>query len=156
METKYIDIKGIRTRYLEAGTGEPLLLAHGGHFGMYCSANDWDLNIEGFARSFHVFAVDKIGCGFTDNPQSDDEYTIGRAVEHVCDFINITGLGKVHLIGHSRGGYLATRLSLEQPQLVKSLTIVDSATLMVRPGPTSVYDTWEKEAALIEDIRERY
>lgn len=28
MKVKYVDVKGIRTRYLEAGTGEPLLLVH--------------------------------------------------------------------------------------------------------------------------------
>ena len=39
---KYIDVKGIRTRYLEAGFGEPLLLIHGAHPGSIASANDWD------------------------------------------------------------------------------------------------------------------
>ena len=63
MKIKYVDVNGIRTRYLEAGTGEPLLLVHGGGFGRCynASANDWDLNIDGFAKSFHVFAIDKIG-----------------------------------------------------------------------------------------------
>ncbi|MDP2645131.1 MAG: hypothetical protein Q8P24_09335 [Desulfobacterales bacterium] len=32
METKFIDVEGIRTRYLEAGKGEPLVLIHGGHY----------------------------------------------------------------------------------------------------------------------------
>ena len=88
MEAKYVDVKGIRTRYLEAGTGEPLLLVHGGDFGRHFSANDWDLNVDSFAQSFHVFAIDKIGQGFTDNPKRDEEYVIGTTVQHAYDFLN--------------------------------------------------------------------
>ena len=51
MEEKFVDVKGIRTRYLEGGTGEHLVLVHGGHYGMNCSANDWDLVFKGFEKS---------------------------------------------------------------------------------------------------------
>ena len=97
MEEKYINVKGIRTRYLEAGSGEPLLLIHGNHFGMCCSANDWDLNIDSFARYFQVFAIDKIGSGFTDNAKSDGEYVIGTTVQHAYDFLNTMKIDSAHV-----------------------------------------------------------
>jgi len=129
-------------------------LVHGGHFGTYESANDWSLNIESLARSFHVLAIDKIGCGFTDNPKSDEEYVIGSAVQHAYDFLNVMNIDRAHLVGHSRGGYAVCRLALEHPEVVKTMVIVDSGTLMIPPNP--IYDEWARQAALIEDIRERH
>ena len=154
MKAKYVDVKGIRTRYFEAGIGEPLLLIHGSHYGKYCSANDWDLNIDSFAKSFHVFAVDKIGGGFTDNPKSDEEYVIGTTVQHAYDFLDTMKIDSAHVVGHSRGGYTVCRLALEHPEVVKTLVIVDSATLV--DGARSLYNEWDRLASLISDIRERY
>ncbi|MFQ5852025.1 MAG: alpha/beta fold hydrolase [Candidatus Binatia bacterium] len=127
---KFIDLDGIRTRYFDEGTGDTLLLLHGGNFGQQDNvdcAENWDLNWGGFAESFHVYALDKIGQGFTDNPKND-EYTIQAVVKHAHDFIQAMGLKKVHLVGHSRGGYLAMRLTLEHPDIVTTCTIVDSST----------------------------
>ena len=154
METRYVDVNGIRTRYLEAGSGEPMLLVHGGNFGRYCSANDWDRNIDSLAGSYHVFAIDKIACGFTDNPKSDGEYVIGTTVRHARDFLDVMGIDSAHVVGHSRGGYTACRLALEHPDAVRTLVIVDSATLMVSSNP--IYLQWDSEAALVEDVRERF
>ena len=154
MEEKYVDVRGIRTRYLEAGTGEPLMLVHGGHFGDISGANTWEPVIDRFAaESFHVFAIDKIGQGYTDNPKRDEEYVIGTTVQHAYDFLNTMKISGAHVAGISRGGYTVCRLALEHPEVVKTLIIIDSATLMIPPNP--FYDEVNKEAALIEDLRER-
>ena len=128
---KFVDVDGTRTRYFNEGTGEALVLIHGGNFGnddnVDCAEN-WD----GFAKSFHVYAVDKIGQGYTDNPKNDD-YSIQAVVKHVYGFIQVMGLKKVHLVGHSRGGYLVTRLTREYQDMITTLTIIDSS--MTAPGP---------------------
>lgn len=156
METKYIDVNGIRTRYLEAGSGEPLLLLHGGHPGLHSFANVWDLNIDLLARDFHVFAIDKIGCGFTDNPKDDRDYTVGSGVRHAYDFLETLKIKTSHVVGHSRGGFQACRLALEHPELVKTLVIVDSGTLVLRTVPMSLYEAGGKEAPKIADMKERF
>ena len=138
---------------MESGTGEPLLLVHGGGFGRFFSANDWEPVIDGFAKSFHVFAIDKIGCGFTDHPKKDGDYVIGTTVQHAFDFLNTMGIDSAHVAGHSRGGYTVCRLALEHPEKVRTLVIVASTTLMIPLCP--IYDEWDRLAALITDIRDR-
>lgn len=136
---KFVNVDGINTRYYEAGQGPPLVLFHGCHLGkndnIDCAEN-WDLNWEGFARSFRVFAVDKLGQGYTDIPQ-DSDFTMAAVVRHAHGFIRALGLSGVHLVGHSRGGFVVTRLTLEQPELIASCTIVDSNTTAPDETPAS-------------------
>jgi 2-hydroxy-6-oxonona-2,4-dienedioate hydrolase len=127
---KFVNVDGIRTRYYEEGAGQAMVLFHGGNFGQQDNidcAENWDLNWDGFKKNFHVLAIDKLGQGFTDNPRNDD-YTVEAVVGHAYGFIEALGLRKFHLVGHSRGGYLVTRLALEHPDSVSTLTIVDSQT----------------------------
>jgi pimeloyl-ACP methyl ester carboxylesterase len=152
-EEKFVDVDGVRTRYLEAGSGEPMLLIHGGNFGRYCLAEDWEPVIDLLGEHFRVLAIDKIGCGFTDNPPADEGYVIGSVVDHAHRFLTALGVPAAHLVGHSRGGYATTRLALEHPEMALSLTIVDSSTLMTPPNPQ--YDAWDREAAKLPDPRDQ-
>ena len=90
-EAKYVDVSGIRTRYLEAGRGEPMLLIHGGHFGLVASADVWNPAIDKLAEHFHVYAIDRPGQGFTDNPKKDSDYVIGTSVRHAYEFLEEAG-----------------------------------------------------------------
>lgn len=155
MRESYVMANGVKTRYLESGSssGKPLVLIHGGSFGDSYSANDWDTNIDDLGKQFHVYAFDKIGSGFTGNPRNEGDYVIGSTVEHAYDFLRAMNLDGVILAGHSRGGYTATRLTLEHPELVKELIIVDSSTLMTPPNP--IYDEWKERAEKISDPKER-
>ena len=129
---KFINVDGVNTRYFEQGKGPVVVLFHGGHFGSHdCAdcAEDWSLNFAGLAEWFHVFAVDKLGQGHTDNPRSDEEYTMAAVVRHAYGFLRTVGLRNVHPVGHSRGAYLVARLTLEHPDLFKSCILVDTNTL---------------------------
>ena len=131
---KFVDVNGISTRYYELGDGEPMVLCHGGEWPQADCANTWSRNLGGLAQTFHVYTADKLGMGMTDNPKSDDEYTIEAVVEHMYQFIRAMGLETVHMVGQSRGGYLATRLTLEHPEMVRTLVCVDSSTLAPEVG----------------------
>ena len=126
---KFVDLSGIKTRYFEAGSGEAMLLVHGGNAGdsdnVDC-ANNWDLNWEGFSKNFNVFAIDRLGQGYTDNPQVG-EYVVENIIGHLRNFVDRLH-GRVHLVGHSRGGYMCLRLARELPERIASITIVDSST----------------------------
>jgi pimeloyl-ACP methyl ester carboxylesterase len=128
-DAKYIDVKGVRTRYFEKGTGDALLLVHGGQPGSEGSAQDWEQNFYTLSRYFHVYALDRLGQGYTDNHKTDEEYQqhYQRVVDHVYGFIKAVGINKVHLVGHSQGGWPVTRIALDHPEMVKSLVNVDGS-----------------------------
>ena len=60
----------MRTRYYEAGVGDPLVLIHGGQFATVSSLDCWSRNLEALAGRFRVIAFDRLGEGFTDNPKT--------------------------------------------------------------------------------------
>ena len=129
-EAKYVNVQGIKTRYFEAGSGENLLLIHGGNYGhSFYSANSWNLNIEVLSRNFHVYALDKLGMGYTDNPPTDAAYTMAATVEHVYGFMKALGIEKASIAGHSRGALPGAHIAVEHPEMVKSLIVFDSRSL---------------------------
>jgi 2-hydroxy-6-oxonona-2,4-dienedioate hydrolase len=125
---KFVEIDGIRTRYYEDGAGEPLVLLHGGQFGSGYSLDAWSLVLPTLARHFHVYALDKLGQGQTGNPKGD-AYTFESLLDHTYGWLQMAGIRGAHLVGHSRGGLLITRLAQTHPEVAKSLVIVDSNTL---------------------------
>ena len=66
---RWADVDSVRTRYYEAGQGEPLVLIHGGDFGFIDALDTSSLNLTELSNNFHVFAVDKFGQGHTDVPK---------------------------------------------------------------------------------------
>jgi 2-hydroxy-6-oxonona-2,4-dienedioate hydrolase len=136
-DPKYLDVDGVKTRYFDSGSGEVLLLVHGSHMGTpdACeSALDWEFNFDVLAQNFRVIAMDKLGQGYTGNPKTDADYTMAATVKHAAGLLQALGLKNVHVVGHSRGGYVVARLTLDNPELVRSCIIVDSGTLA--PGPS--------------------
>lgn len=125
LHAKFIEVDGIRTRYYELGHGQPMVLIHGGFTASSSTANVWARNLPGLAEHFHVFALDRLGCGLTGNPKNLSELLSYQAqVDFVYDFIRTLKLGRVNLIGHSNGGGIALFLALQHPEVVRTLTVV--------------------------------
>jgi pimeloyl-ACP methyl ester carboxylesterase len=134
VETKYVQVDGVRTRYLEAGSGDlALVLIHGGGYDYRGSttANDWSGNIGDLAdrHGYHVYAIDKLGAGLTDSPRTDAGHTMGAVIDHAWRTIRALNIEECAVVGHSRGGLVAARLALDHPDVVKALTVIDSNTL---------------------------
>ena len=129
LKAKFVDVNGIRTRYYEMGSGEPMVLIHAEEgFDGRASANYFAKNIPGLAKHFHVFALDRLGSGLTDNPKTDKDYNIHAEMDHIVQFIQTMKLGKVNLVGHSHGGGMALFIAVEHPDIIHTLTIMDSVT----------------------------
>jgi hypothetical protein len=89
-DAKYIDVHGVRTRYFEKGKGDALLLVHGGQAGDGSNnAQSWEQNYDYLTQYFHVYALDRLGQGYTDNPKKEEDYKehYQQIVDHVYGFI---------------------------------------------------------------------
>jgi len=124
LKAKFVDVKGVTTRYYDEGRGDPMVLIHGGMTAGSSTANVWSRNIPGLAKRFHVFAVDRLGSGLTGNPLNDADYAYSGQVEHIYQFIQTMKLGKIHLVGHSAGGAIAFYVAVHHPEIIKTLTII--------------------------------
>ncbi len=113
------------TAYLEWGTGEPLLLLHG-YTGSKLDFHDQLSCFEGY----QAIAPDQRGHGETTHA---DAYSFPLMVDDLIRFIDLLGLKRVHLLGHSLGGMVAMRAVLKAPDRFASLILMDTS-----PSPLSL------------------
>jgi proline iminopeptidase len=73
---------------------------------------------------------DQLGCGQSDHPTDPRLWTIGRYVEEVETVRQALGLGQVHLLGHSWGGWLGIEYALAHPGALKSLVLSNTCADM--------------------------
>jgi len=115
----YIEADGLKTFYVKAGSGFPVVLFHGAAPGASAQVN-WQLNIEPLAAAgFSVYAYDQPGFGRTENPT---DLSIEYRVTHAKAFIDALKLDRYHVIGNSVGGYIAARLALEDSRVGRFAT----------------------------------
>lgn len=119
-------IYGVRTHYVHAGEGEPLVLVHGAGPGA-SGDTGWPNTIPVLAQRFHVYALDQIGYGLTDKPIVD--YSLQTIVDHLAGFIEALSLPRVRLVGNSQGAYVAMKYVLDYPSRVESIAVVGSSIL---------------------------
>jgi len=121
VEQRTVIAGNIKTFYLSAGTGEPLVLLHGAGGGAVL----WGPVIDLLSKHFHVIAPDVVGYGESDKPDAPYDKKYFSAWFHsFCDSLN---MGKINLLGNSQGGAIAMQFTLDNPGRVKKLILVGSA-----------------------------
>ena len=126
---KFIDVDGIRTRYFDAGRGPVLVLIHGGQWPATASAEGFAPIFDLLAASYHVYAFDKLGMGYTDLPKTDAEFSMDAIIAHAYGFIRAAGITRAIIAGHSRGALPAVRIAADHPELASHLIIFDTNAL---------------------------
>jgi pimeloyl-ACP methyl ester carboxylesterase len=119
-----VDAGGLRTNYLEAGSGSPVLLIHGSGPGVTAYAN-WRLVLPALAERFHVLAPDMAGFGFSERPEKGD-YGVDMWTDQVVGFLDALNLDRAHVIGNSFGGAIALRLAARHPERVGKMVLMGS------------------------------
>jgi pimeloyl-ACP methyl ester carboxylesterase len=118
------DANGIKTNYLEAGTGDPVVLIHGSGPGVTSYAN-WRLVLPALAENFRVVAPDMVGFGFSERP-ANIEYGVQTWADQVVGLMDTLELPKAHLVGNSFGGAIALRIAAQHPDRVGKLVLMGS------------------------------
>jgi 2-hydroxy-6-oxo-octa-2,4-dienoate hydrolase len=119
-----VDAGGVRTNYLEAGSGPPVVLIHGSGPGVTAYAN-WRLVLPALADRFRVLAPDMAGFGFSERPEKGD-YGLDLWAEQVLGLLDALDLSKASIVGNSFGGAIALRLASRHPDRVDKLVLMGS------------------------------
>jgi 2-hydroxy-6-oxonona-2,4-dienedioate hydrolase len=140
---RFVDANGVRTRALQAGSGEPVLFLHGtsGHLEAFVR------NIPSHAERFACHAVDMLGHGYTDSV--DEPYRIER---YVRDYADAEGLDRFHIVGESLGGWVGGRLAADHPDRVGKLTLVAPGGTVANPAVMERIKTSTRAAVENDDI----
>jgi pimeloyl-ACP methyl ester carboxylesterase len=114
----YADLRGIRTWYQERGSGEPLVLLHGG----IVDSRFFEQNLPDLAERFHVYAYDRRGHGRS--PDVEGPMTFEAGVDDTVALLEDVIGGAADLLGHSNGAFIAMLTAMCRPELVHRLVLV--------------------------------
>jgi 3-oxoadipate enol-lactonase len=129
-------VHGVELSWRTSGEGSPVLLIHG----LGSSQRDWSRQVPDMARRHRVVTYDQRGHGASSRPERD--FTMVDLALDAAALIRGLGLAPCHIVGLSLGGMVAFQLAVDDPELVRSLIIVNS-------GPEVIARSMGERAALL-------
>lgn len=108
------------TAYVMSGTGEPLVFIHG----VGLNADAWHPQIEAFADTHRVIAIDMLGHGASAPPREDA--TLDSYVEQLRQLLDDLGIAAATIVGHSMGGLVALGFALKHPARTLRVAVFNS------------------------------
>lgn len=121
---KFITVRGIRTRYWDAGKGAHAIVFVHGFTGSLLS---WTPALPHFEKKCRVIALDLPGHGLTGKPKARYDYPFFSAF--LKDFLSALKIDKCSLVGHSMGGVIGLLFTVTHPDIVQKLVLVAPALL---------------------------
>ena len=113
-------LNGHEFSYLDSGKGPALLFIHG----LTGSQRNWAHLVDALDHDHRVLAPDLFGHGASAKVIGD--YSLGAHAATLRDLLDMLGIDRVTLIGHSFGGGIAMQFSYLFPERVERLVLVDS------------------------------
>ena len=128
MNSADLEVDGCKVRLYRGGRGEPLLYLHGEDGGPPA------LPLASLlAERLDVSLPEHPGFGASGTPDWLD--TIHDLAYFYLDILDALALPRVHLAGHSLGGWIALEITVRHPERVASLTLIGSAGIHVNGVP---------------------
>jgi pimeloyl-ACP methyl ester carboxylesterase len=121
----FLDVKGLAVHVRDEGPRDdptPIVLLHG----TGASLHTWDGWTSTLAKERRVIRFDLPAFGLT-GPSKDGVYSIERYVETVIAVVDALGVQRFVVAGNSLGGYVAWATTVQHPQRVERLVLIDAA-----------------------------
>ena len=121
-------VRGRRVRYVDVGTGRPVVLVHG-----QGGAWQWWLRvIPAVARHARVIALDLAGFGASEPVATGDVFS--EQVATVIGILDELRLARATIVGHSMGGLVSLKVACDHPGRVDGLMLIDSGSNIMGPA----------------------
>ncbi len=114
-ETGAADVNGIKLYYAVYGSGEPLLMLHGG----LGHSDVWGAQIPAFAEKYKVIAVDSRGHGRS--TRDDQPFGYDLMADDVVALLDKLGIDKASIVGWSDGGIIGLDIAIRHPERLDKL-----------------------------------
>ena len=118
-EGKFVTVDGKKIHYIKKGQGKPVVMLHG----FLLQSLTWQKSMDALARQFTTYAMDIPGFGYSQRIKLDGPLDFRRYAPMVKGFLDVLGLEKVSLIGHSMGGGVAVRMAALYPDRVERIVL---------------------------------
>ncbi|MFZ5445545.1 MAG: alpha/beta fold hydrolase [Myxococcota bacterium] len=132
---KSVELKGAQQRYglghapklsyveLNEGGAQTVVFLHG--LGSYLKF--WRSQLDATAaKGYRVIAIDQLGFGKSEKPATFP-YTTESFAENVVELLELLGVQKAILVGHSMGGQTSLATAIRFPERVAGLVLVSPA-----------------------------
>jgi pimeloyl-ACP methyl ester carboxylesterase len=148
----YVDAGGVRTYYEAHGSGEPLVLLHGG----FCPVETFGGLTPLLADRYRVYLPERRGHGRT--PDVDGPISYDLMADDTIAFMEAVGLPSAHLVGWSDGAVVGLLVALRRPDLVRRLVLIGQYANMdgIRPEMTELLKLEQMPDMLPPMLRELY
>lgn len=127
MEERHATVDGIEMRWLEEGTGTPVVFVHG----IPTSAELWRKVIPRL-ESGRLLAWEMVGYGESMRMGRDRDISVAKQADYLASWLEHIGEGAAVLVGHDLGGGVVQILAVRRPELALGLVLTNSIG----------YDSW--------------
>ena len=134
-----LSVNGIQVNVVDTGAppGRPdapvVVLGHG----LLFSTTMWRDQVEALRPAYRCVAIDWRGQGKT--PPTRDGYDMDTLYADAVGVIEHLDVGPVHFAGLSMGGFVGIRLGARRPDLLRSLTLIDTSAGPEEPANIGRY-----------------
>jgi pimeloyl-ACP methyl ester carboxylesterase len=130
-------INGLEIRVVDQGSSDvPMFLVHGYTGG----ASDFDDVAPSLAQTRRVIRYDHRGHAQSENTGKSEDYTFDLLVADLTALVDAMGFEQIDLLGHSMGGIVAMRYTIDNPAKVRSLVLMDTGAEPAGAMPLDIID----------------
>lgn len=131
--SSYCSVGGLRVRYVREGAGRVIVLLHGSG----SSLDAFDVVARRLRDRCELVRVDLPGFGLT-GPRPDRDYRLGAYTRFLEGLLGQLGIGSAVLVGNSLGGNIAWQYTLDFPDRVRGLVLVNSTGYPEKSLPDAI------------------
>ncbi|MEO7151761.1 MAG: alpha/beta hydrolase [Burkholderiaceae bacterium] len=145
-EVKALAANGYEMAYLERGSGTPVVLVHGS----LSDYRSWSNQIDVLAARHKVIAI-SLRHHYPERWDGrSDDFTLAQHADDLAEFIRRLDLGKVHVVGHSRGAAVVLSMATRHPDLLRSMVLAEPQAIdgLIPVAPDAAQAAQQRRAAI--------